>query len=107
MSFTCVNCGRGVLSGLIPFGHEMASVVRVPPKCEAMSLVYFSGVSPAQAQPWYARGSPHIPPSDATETLAGPAECFPTNPRYPASASALHQQESSLAPSVEQRFPRA
>ncbi len=28
--------------------------LRVPPKCEAMSLVYFKGVLPAQAQPaWY------------------------------------------------------
>ena len=54
MSLTWWNCARGVLSGLIPFGHETTSGLRVPPKWEATSFVYWNGVSPAHAQPaWY------------------------------------------------------
>ena len=54
MSLTWWNCDRGVLSGLIPFGHEMTIGLRVPPKCAATSLVDRNGVLPAHAQPaWY------------------------------------------------------
>ena len=37
MSLTWWNCERGALSGLMPFGQEMASGLRVPPKWEAIS----------------------------------------------------------------------
>ena len=54
MSLTWWNCDRGVLSGLIPFGHETTIGLRVPPKCAATSLVDRNGVLPAHAQPaWY------------------------------------------------------
>ena len=54
MSFTWWNCARGAGSGLMPLGHEMTIGLRVPPKCEATSLVWWNGVLPAQAQPaWY------------------------------------------------------
>ena len=35
-------------------GHEIAIGLRVPPKCDATSLVWWNGVLPAHAQPaWY------------------------------------------------------
>jgi hypothetical protein len=36
---------------LIRAGHEIAMPWRVPPKCEAICLVHWNGVSKAQAQP--------------------------------------------------------
>ena len=39
MSLTWWNWARGVASGLMPFGQEITSGLRVPPKCEATSLV--------------------------------------------------------------------
>ena len=54
MSFTWWNCVRVAASGLMAFGQDTASGVRVPPKCEATSLVAWYGVLPAHAQPaWY------------------------------------------------------
>jgi hypothetical protein len=38
-----VQYRRGVLSGLMAFGHEIASGVRVPPKCDAMTLAQCIG----------------------------------------------------------------
>jgi hypothetical protein len=51
MSLTWWNWARGILSGLIPLGQEITIGLRVPPKWEAINLVYWNGVLPAQAQP--------------------------------------------------------
>ena len=51
MSLTWWNCARGVRSGLMPFGQEMTIGLRVPPKCDAISLVCWNGVLPAHAHP--------------------------------------------------------
>ena len=54
MSITWWNCGRGVASGLMDFGQEIAIGWRVPPKCAATSFVDRYGVLPAHAHPaWY------------------------------------------------------
>ncbi len=48
------NWARGVASGLILAGQRTAIGFRVPPKCEASSLVPLYGVLPAHPQPaWY------------------------------------------------------
>ncbi len=48
------TAARGVASGLIFAGQRTAIGLRVPPKCDASSLVPLYGVLPAQAQPaWY------------------------------------------------------
>ena len=74
MSLTWWNWERGVLSGLMPFGQEIASGLRVPPKWEAISLVCWNGVSPAQAQPaWYMlsilRAAERLQPAEPFERL--------------------------------------
>jgi hypothetical protein len=51
MSLTWLNCDRGVPSCLILAGQETTIGLRVPPKSEAISLVYLNGVLPAQAKP--------------------------------------------------------
>src|SRR5271154_4196481 len=50
-SLTCKNCVRGVLSAFIFAGQRIASGLRVPPKCAAISLVDLYGELPAQAHP--------------------------------------------------------
>src|SRR5271154_529677 len=50
-SITCKNCGRGVGSALIFAGQRIASGLRVPPKCAAISLVDLYGELPAQPHP--------------------------------------------------------
>ena len=69
MSLTWWNCDRGILSGLMPLGHETTSGLRVPPKCAATNFVDLNGVLPAHAHPaWYMLStfgppSAGIPPS--------------------------------------------
>ena len=47
MSMTWWNCVRTPPASLMPAGHEIARPCRVPPKCEAICLVYWNGVSNA------------------------------------------------------------
>src|SRR4051794_33359403 len=48
------NWVRGVASGVILAGQRTTMGLRVPPKCEASSLVPLYGVLPAHPQPaWY------------------------------------------------------
>ena len=51
MSITWWNCGRTPPLSLIRAGHETASGLRTPPKCEAICLVHWNGVFIAHAQP--------------------------------------------------------
>ena len=51
MSMTWWNWLRMPPASLMRAGQDMAMPLRVPPKCEATSLVHWYGVSQAQAQP--------------------------------------------------------
>ena len=51
MSMTWANCVRISPWALMRFGQEMAIAFFVPPKCEAICLVHWNGVSMAWAQP--------------------------------------------------------
>ena len=79
MSLTCENCARGVRSGLMPLGHEMTIGLRVPPKCEATSLVWRNGVLPAQAQPaWYMLSVLGLPSASRPPIFSSAASCCST-----------------------------
>src|SRR5947209_1560070 len=75
MSLTWWNWLRGVGSGLIIAGQRTAIGLRVPPKCDAISLVPLYGALPAHAQPaWYmlsVLGEPSTPspPRDSTALM--------------------------------------
>ena len=51
MSMTEENCVRRLPLSLMRAGQEMTMPLRVPPKCEAICLVHWNGVSMACAQP--------------------------------------------------------
>ena len=51
MSMIEQNCERTPPVCLIRSGHEITRPFRVPPKCEAICLVHWNGVSMACAQP--------------------------------------------------------
>ncbi len=51
MSMTWWNCVRMPPLSLMRAGQEMTMPLRVPPKCEAICLVHWNGVSIACAQP--------------------------------------------------------
>lgn len=51
MSMAWWNWARRVPVSLILAGQETNMPLRVPPKWEAICLVHWKGVSPAQAQP--------------------------------------------------------
>jgi hypothetical protein len=79
MSLTWWNCARGVPSGLIFAGQEIAIGERVPPKWAATSLVDLSGVLPAQAQPaWYMLSVLWLPMASSPPILLSAAICWST-----------------------------
>ena len=79
MSLTWWNCARGMSSGLMPFGHEMTIGLRVPPKCDAISFVYWNGVLPAQAQPaWYMLSVFGPPSASRPPIFSSAASCCST-----------------------------
>ncbi len=63
----------------MPFGHEMTIGLRVPPKCEAISFVYWNGVLPAQAQPaWYMLSVFGPPSASRPPIFSSAASCCST-----------------------------
>src|ERR1700720_254974 len=67
------NCALGAVSGLILAGHRTAIGLRVPPKCEANSLVPLYGVLPAQAHPAWYMGSVFGEPSTSRPPISSRA----------------------------------
>ncbi len=78
MSMTWWNWVRSPPASPMPFGQEIASALRVPPKWDATCFVHWNGASRAHAQPtlkWFSQRA--VPKSSMCSSSHSGSSCTP------------------------------